>query len=248
MYSKELEELIEVALADGTLTDKKKSVLLKRAQSEGIDLDEFEMVLENRLSKQKKSNMVPETSLQATEKLGNIKKCPNCGAVVEAGSIRCQECNYTFVNVKANNSVQRFSEILREIERNYQEKDKGVNSLLKGVGRSTGLYKDTKDSEIATAIETFPIPTTKEDLLEFICFLKPKAEKKNFKLSKFVVNTVIMGNEMDDTLITDAYKVKYEECLTKAKLFLEEDPQFIRLLQQNGIELKDKKPKKFGLF
>lgn len=49
------------------------------------------------------------------------------------------------------------------------------------------------------------------------------------------------GRDNDEPLIRDAYKVKYEECLTKAKLFLEEDPQFVRVLQQNGIELKDKK-------
>jgi hypothetical protein len=49
MYSEKLEKLIELALADGVLTEKEKQVLLKNAEAEGVDPDEFEMVLEARL-------------------------------------------------------------------------------------------------------------------------------------------------------------------------------------------------------
>ena len=38
MFSKELEEIIEAALADGVLTDKERAVLHKRALAEGVDL------------------------------------------------------------------------------------------------------------------------------------------------------------------------------------------------------------------
>ena len=46
MYSKELEEIIDAALADGVLTDKERMVLHKRAQIEGVDLDELDIVLD----------------------------------------------------------------------------------------------------------------------------------------------------------------------------------------------------------
>ncbi|MDR1623604.1 MAG: hypothetical protein LBS04_01325 [Tannerellaceae bacterium] len=49
MYSEKLENLINHALADGVLTGKEKQVLLRNAEAEGIDPDEFEMVLEARL-------------------------------------------------------------------------------------------------------------------------------------------------------------------------------------------------------
>lgn len=58
MYDEQLEQLIESALADGVLTDKEKMILLKRAQSKGIDLDEFEMMLEARLYKMNNDNKV----------------------------------------------------------------------------------------------------------------------------------------------------------------------------------------------
>ncbi|MFD1628662.1 hypothetical protein [Pseudopedobacter beijingensis] len=53
LYSSQLEKLIEIAITDGELTEKEKQVLFKRAEAEGIDLDEFEMVLEARIPNKK---------------------------------------------------------------------------------------------------------------------------------------------------------------------------------------------------
>lgn len=58
-YSDSLEELISMAVADGKITDKEKRALLRRAMDEGIDPDEFEMVLESRLR---------DVSVDATDK------------------------------------------------------------------------------------------------------------------------------------------------------------------------------------
>lgn len=58
-YSDNLEELIGMAVADGKITDKEKKALLRRAMDEGIDPDEFEMVLESRLR---------DVSVEATDK------------------------------------------------------------------------------------------------------------------------------------------------------------------------------------
>ena len=50
-YNEELEQLIEIALTDGVLTDKKKEVIFKKAQALGVDIDELEMDLEARVYK-----------------------------------------------------------------------------------------------------------------------------------------------------------------------------------------------------
>ncbi|MDR1554004.1 MAG: hypothetical protein LBS69_11180 [Prevotellaceae bacterium] len=65
MYSEKLENLINAALADGVLTEKEKQVLLKNAEAEGIDLDEFEMILESRLYEKQKEQL--ETDLDSVE-------------------------------------------------------------------------------------------------------------------------------------------------------------------------------------
>lgn len=54
MYNEQLEQLIDAALADGVLTEKEKQILFKKAQAFGVDLDEFEMVLDARLVKMQK--------------------------------------------------------------------------------------------------------------------------------------------------------------------------------------------------
>ena len=60
-YNEELEQLIEIALTDGVLTDKKKEVIFKKAQALGVDIDELEMVLEARVYKmsQQANNVAP---------------------------------------------------------------------------------------------------------------------------------------------------------------------------------------------
>lgn len=52
-YDPKLEKLIDFALADGELTEKERQVLYAKAMSMGIDLDEFEMVLEAKLYEKK---------------------------------------------------------------------------------------------------------------------------------------------------------------------------------------------------
>lgn len=57
MYNEQIEALISAALADGVLTEKEKQILFKKAESMGIDLDEFEMVLDARLVELKRKKL-----------------------------------------------------------------------------------------------------------------------------------------------------------------------------------------------
>lgn len=50
LYSQELEQLIELALLDGVLTEQEKQVLFQKAESEGVNLEYFEAVLQGRLN------------------------------------------------------------------------------------------------------------------------------------------------------------------------------------------------------
>ena len=59
MYSKELEAIIEAALADGVLTDKEREVLHRRAAQEGVDADELDVIIEGKLAKMKKTGCAP---------------------------------------------------------------------------------------------------------------------------------------------------------------------------------------------
>ena len=121
MISENLNSLIEFALVDGELSEKEKQILFKKAESEGIDLDEFEMILNAKLFKIKQSQnpQVPPASINVapkSDKFGDIKKCPSCGAIVETFSTRCVDCGYDFSNIQANASVQKLFEMINDLE------------------------------------------------------------------------------------------------------------------------------------
>ena len=192
MYSKELEELIDSVLADGVITDQERTVLRKRALACGEDPDEVMIVVDGRLAKMKKAAS-PVTP--ATEKRGNIVKCPNCGAPIEAGAVKCKECGYVFTNVKANNTAKEFAIMLEQrIQKVRYDGDK------------------TNINKVNEFIKNYPLPTGKEDLLEFIASLDARRRSKsNYQ---------------------EAYNAKYQECVTKAKTLFAGDSDVTSLLAQ----------------
>lgn len=224
MYSKELEEIIEAALADGEITEKERAVLHKRAIAEGVDPDELDIIIEGRLAKMKKieKDWLRPTPPQIHEekkqnsKYGIVNKCPQCGAVIEAGSVKCAECGYMFRGIEANSSIEKFSEKLNEIENRFA----GKNSLFQNtVFEQFSLGTDDRTKAIQTAIEAFPIPTTKEDLLEFSIFLKSKGKRP-------------YPSSPSQDKICSSYRKKFNECIDKAKIYFTDDPQFKAIIPQ----------------
>ena len=96
----EIEKLIDLALADGQITEKKRNVILKKAAELGVDQDEVEMTLDGRL------HQIQTTQSKPTkEKVGNIKTCPACGASVKALKLKCDDCGHVFTNTKSNSNL-----------------------------------------------------------------------------------------------------------------------------------------------
>jgi len=89
----EIERLIDLALSDGEITDKERSVILKKSEKLGEDPDEVEMILDGRLHESKK--------LKTKEKVGNIKVCPSCGSPVKSFISKCQDCGHEFRDIKS---------------------------------------------------------------------------------------------------------------------------------------------------
>ncbi|MBS9766865.1 MAG: hypothetical protein KGV44_04930 [Flavobacteriaceae bacterium] len=207
MYNEQLEKLIDLALADGVLTEKEKQILFKKAESLGIDLDEFEMVLDAKLhEKQKLSDKT--VSKPKTNKLGDIKKCPACGAITETFATKCADCGVEFRNVQGNGSITRLFELLNNV--------KGEKTLLGG--------SSDADEQREQIIATFPIPNTKEDIVEFLSLALPKA-------------TIEEDNEL-----LYAWKAKCEQVMIKAKFVLKDDPQTLGEIEKmySLAELKKK--------
>ena len=230
VYNPQLEKLIDLALADGELTEKEKQVLFKKAEGMGIDLDEFEMVLEAKLYERNKSNNAQtSTAAPKSNKFGDIKKCPACGAVLQSFTTKCPDCGFEFRNVEANCTIQHLFELLNEVEANSKEDAEG---LLGGLGKfyadsfasSFGGTKDTRKKK--AIIQNFPIPNTKEDILEFLTLAVPLAKKPG-----------IFDQDQTKREMYPVWKAKCEQIIMKAKFSMKDDPKTLAEILEYGKQL-----------
>lgn len=157
----ELENLIELALVDDVVTEKEKQVLYKKAKELGVDIDEFEMILESKIQLANKSKIsTSDSSKNKSQKIGNIKKCPACGATVSSFEIKCSSCGHEFRDVKVNESLDILFKELKAV------KQKKINPNEYEFGEEN--YSSDYFEKRARIIRDFPMPTSKEILLELI--------------------------------------------------------------------------------
>ena len=247
MYNEQLENLIDAALADGVLTEKEKQILFKKAQAMDIDLDEFEMVLDARLVELKKKEAreneqyqlemekakAAQKSAPKSSKYGDVRKCPACGAMVESFTTKCPECGYEFANTEANSMAQKLLDKLEAVDALEQQKGSPqsgldlVSSILKPCARAFGFGKNAANERKVQIIRTFPIPNTKEDLIEMLTLAH--ANSKGFRQSS-----------IDEEDLKRAWKAKEKQAMAKADIVLKDDADY--------LALKKSWKKKWGLF
>ena len=164
MFSQELENLIQATLEDGVLEDFEKAALVKRAQAEGVDLTELEIYINSILQKRKreleleKAARFEQKAQEKKEAFGRV--CPNCGKQIPPMTLKC-ECGYEFNCTNSSSIVQQLMEKIEQIQStpiNYSNpKDK--------------MYKEemsNRRKRIRDTISVFPVPNTKEDIIEFL--------------------------------------------------------------------------------
>ena len=251
MYNEKLEALISAALADGVLTEKEKQILFKKAEAMGIDLDEFEMVLDARLvelkKKEAKANQQYQLEMEKaksaqpsapkSEKYGDVRKCPACGAIVPSMAAKCPECGYEFTNVEANSSTRLLMQKIDEIQAQYAELTANVDNKDESAIRTRGYQvKRQLNDRTAQLIQNFPIPNTREDLIEFLtlCIGNSKAD-----------SVMLDGNDP----VTPAWRKKLQQVIAKVKVALPNDQQAQELIDEyeGKRENSKKKGKKIAI-
>lgn len=242
-FSPKMQTLLRAAFEDGQITDAERQVLFRQAERDGMDPDEFQILLDAKLFRFQKnaqreameqmmrmqqnapSQQVapPAPAVASAPEKAAIDRCPNCGALIESGSPVCKECGFAFNNVGANSSSERLSNLLMDLENRTRR-------MI--ASESSGYDENDLAREKASIISNFPIPTDRANLLEFIISLESRSQYG------------LMDSSNKKT-VAKAFKAKREECLVKARLYFESDPQFQRIFQ---AEEAPKKKKKFGLF
>ncbi len=236
MYNEQMEGLISAALADGVLTEKEKQILFKKAQSMGIDLDEFEMVLDARLVELKKKEAreaeqhqleiekakAAQKSAPKSNKFGDVRKCPACGAMVESFQTKCPECGHEFINIEANSTTQELLKALEDLDKQVTSNESTIGSMVRGAASIFG--EDSLTTRKTQLIRNFPIPNTKEDLLEM--------------LSLCNANSTASSQNSTDMKIASAWQEKTKQLIMKGRIMLKNDPDFEYTLAEIAKEEK----------
>lgn len=232
IYGNYMEHLIDMALADGELTEKEKQVLFKKAEANGIDLDEFEMVLDARLYEKQKAMQAPQPvsvggATPNSNKLGDVKKCPSCGAIIESFITRCPDCGHELNGIGV---VSSFNALVTKLEE-FDKKNTGNQFLNNMFGMEQRRIQQKKQ-----IIANYPIPTSREDILEFLSMGVPLAQKRG---SIFMRNNQA-SPDYEHNQMASAWKSKLEQILVKARLAMKDDKVTLAEIEKYADELKIK--------
>ena len=282
MYNEQLEQLIDAALKDGTISLREKQVLLNEAQSLGINIHEFEEELQRRLLIRKRNNVstantTPEDNcnnvVDSDEKAQEENDVPNDfisnkedtevhyedrnhPSKEECGDDKETSISKQFVDVlkvtfsskmqnyidktkgKASNVSHSGKDNSRSTATNAAQNPQRANAFAKLINSGNLSSKKLNDilddivggeyitsavcedmldfrelkaqkKRVKEALIQFPTPSDKDDLLDFMLYLKPKIQHSEH---------------------SDAFLMKYNECVEKVELLYPEDPDFEKII------------------
>lgn len=122
---------------------------------------------------------------------GEMHKCPNCGEVLKSFASSCPTCGYEVRGAKSSQSIHEFALRIANAE---------------------------TDAQKISVIRSFPIPNTKEDVLEFIILAAT-----NFNAEQSLSDNGIKKD------VSDAWFTKIEQSYQKAKLLFSGDKDFSKI-------------------
>ncbi len=212
MFSKELENLIQASLEDGVLEEYEKAALVKRAQNEGVDITELEIYINSLLQRRsrelenEKKAKREQAEKEKREAFG--RKCPNCGAQVPPLTLVC-DCGYEFTKGSHVSSIQLFFEKINNIQLSEAEIDSCSDVVKEKRGSSYYPVKDAngnivkkvdedkvrelKEKKKTDIISSFPVPNTKEDIVEFLSLAAPNARQKGGFFGTVPKRLIVLG-------------------------------------------------------
>ena len=239
MFSQEMENLIQAALQDGVLTDQEKNALVRRAQKEGIDIDELDIYIQSLLQKRHQEMAEKEAENDRQSKMGTVKKCPNCGQPIQSGWAACPACGYAF-NIKGelNASVVQLQKDLQQISESYR---RDINRLATEGPSIKGLITSSLSMDFSPAdklkmqcaaekfatIMNVVVGNSRAELLDFLAFSMPKANKDGSK-NGYVTGMVYgqQGKVFKNEDFGLAYWTLFSNCISAASVSFRNDPAF----------------------
>ncbi len=218
-YSPGLERMIALALEDGNLTDEEVALLVKRAEKEGVDPDEFEFDLRMRMKAREK----------AAEKMRDINP-------VEAlsNAFKAIERNATPSRKAIDGGA--LSSALALIPGVGQAA--AVGGLVASFIESPSNRNELK----AEIIRVFAIPDRCDHLQQFISYASSQITEEHKKRHgrsslKSMISSLAMGEELD---IIPIWESKLEEACDKATAAYPDNELIMKSVRKNRPTLLNK--------
>ena len=234
----EIEKLIEIAIADGLLSESEKNIIINKGVLLGIPNDELTMIIDSKVIEKQK--LIAQTAAPKSDKLGDVKKCPACGAMVGAFKGICSDCGHEFSNIEATNSSQKlYQELIRveEDERNRPIEKSGmpsIHSLFSGANDPQAemklngrIYKRK-----IGVVSMFPIPNTKADILEFLSLAVSEGGKK--------IGGLFSPMSLEEREYIKAWRAKADQVVVKARFSLKDDKKLVEEINTYAKQLEIK--------
>lgn len=155
---------------------------------------------------------------------GEIKKCPNCGEVLSAFEITCHACGIELRNRNGSQAIQKFAETISKLEAT-----RPITPTKGSIFRFPAA--SPTDRSIASAIQSFVIPNTKEDIIEFILLAAASIDVDALDASD-------TSDGISRKVVANAWVAKFEQAYQKAYVTFGNSPDFASIK-----ELHDRKSK-----
>jgi len=224
----QLEYLIDMGLKDGLINDYERQTIVEKGLALGISRNEIEMILTNKIDE--KSKLLAQTAAPKSDKFGDIKKCPACGSMIQSFTAICADCGHTFSNINAVSSVTKLHEQLLNVESEERNRpvEMGWMEKLQGNSAANDMQLEERiKKRKASVVSSFPVPNTKEDILEFLSIAVPEVGKKpNFFMMKTAAGALY-----------NAWHSKAEQVIMKARFSLKEDKKLLEEINNYAKEL-----------
>lgn len=154
---------------------------------------------------------------------GEIRKCPNCGAVLESFQAVCPSCGFELRgNLKVASSVQKLMDKIAELESEREEE----GGLAGFSSQFLSMSANKTDTSIANVIKAFPVPNTVEEILEFMMLavtnMDPSAFSATLKFGEFSTTRDLKSKRT----IAEAWQTKMEQMYKKAAMTFASSPKF----------------------
>ena len=176
----------------------------------------------------KSANREPQRTTREQVFEGNIHKCPNCGAVVDAFSIKCKACGFEFRDTDLSMSVKEFANFIRNEECKEPKISDSFNARQKAALAKRAKIETA--NTVSNYIRMYSVPNNKEDMLEFLFLASSNIDTKAlfphereraaawFAKVEQVYNKakVAFYNQEDFSMFEKAYKEsesKYQEAM-----------------------------------